>query len=182
MDGRDKYDMVYGSMFDDTELKGEYVDGRPGDDLIRLTTHEIGLVASYTEAHGGFGHDEIHGTSLSDNVFGDPPNDKAYGGQDMIRGYGGADSLRGGWWYDQIWAGAGDDYVWGGDELAVGNPGDPDYGDRLYGESGRDNLFGMDGNDWLEGNPTVVEGDFCDGGNHYDICVNCPTHPNCEVF
>jgi Ca2+-binding RTX toxin-like protein len=184
MYGNGLYDMVYGSMYDDYRLEGEYVDGRPGDDIIYLTTNEVPANYPNTTAYGGFGSDTITGSAQVDDVWGDPPEAiyKAYGGQEIIRGYAENDYLRGAWWYDQVWGGTGDDNIWGGDETAAGNQGDPDYGDRLYGESGRDNLFGMNGNDYLEGNPTAVEGDFCDGGNHWDICRKCSNNPNCEVI
>jgi Ca2+-binding RTX toxin-like protein len=130
---------------------GNFVDGGPGDDLIRA----------------GSGDDIVHGGADSDDIFGLAGSDLLFGddGDDVIRGDG--SDLSG--YVETV---PGDRH---GNDLLVGGQGS----DSLYGQGANDALYGGDGDDVLYGDdfdarwtPLVNHGsDYLDGGDGNDSLV-----------
>jgi Ca2+-binding RTX toxin-like protein len=130
---------------------------------------------------GTAGDDTLNGTDEADTING-------FEGNDIIFGEGGDDTLDGG---------KGDDEIRGGDgidEIKDGNSdpltGDADYGNKVYGGSGNDNIdvgidytrsdfyyvYGEDGADYIE----VVSNAFIRGGPDDDT-IYCTALNECPI-
>jgi Ca2+-binding RTX toxin-like protein len=126
------------------------------------------------------GDDTLNGTPEADTINGFEGNDLIFGegGDDILDGSKGDDEIRGGDGNDEIKDGNGDPIV-----------GDADYGNKVYGGSGNDNIdvgidytrsdfyyvYGEDGADYIE----VVSNAFIRGGLDDDI-IYC-TGFECDV-
>ncbi len=102
-------------------------------------------------ACGNAGTDELFGGAQDDLVYGGSGPDKLYGEtndtEDELYGNTGNDAAYGGLGHDRIEGNDGSDTLFGGAEadLVIGGTskaGEPDVGDRLYGDTGTDTLVG----------------------------------------
>jgi len=178
--GDDGNDIVAGSQWADSNLIGETVYGKQGDDVISAE----GTSSAYIE--GNYGEDTIVGTIGTDEIYGgnDGDNINAGSGDDYVEGGPGNDTIYGANGNDELRGETGNDYVYSG----AGR-------DTLYGGSGNDYLFGDDdtdyefaiyggdGNDWLYDTGNAL---LCDGGDEViaDRCgcdflveVDCELNP-----
>ena len=138
-----------------------------------LYSYSNGQFYYYDVIYGAGGNDTIHGGDLDDQLYGGQGNDilEGNGGDDLLNGGAGSDVLIGGSGEDTVsyegmqssgsgfsfgvwvdlasgrgsWSAAGDTYS--GIENATGT----DWGDRLYGDNGANELRGGGGGDRLEG-------------------------------
>ena len=161
INGQGQYDEIWGSQYGDAYLKGEYVNGKQGDDWIFLSTDNCNTPIGV----GGEGSDRIYGTSKDDDIWADDVGMPDGAGSDNVEGYGGNDYIYLGYGDNDIgYGGTRSDEIWGG-------PGDNDH------------LYGEEHNDYLKGG--TGEGDYCHGGltswgDHCD--VECETRIACNAW
>ncbi|MFO0879079.1 MAG: C2 family cysteine protease [Gemmataceae bacterium] len=131
-------DLLQGGSWDDVLNGGAGNDrlfGMDGNDILRgMNGRDI--------AHGGEGDDKVYGDEGNDTLSGSNGNDRLWGGNgaDTLFGNSGTDHLYGGAGLDLLRGGSGDDNLISIDGM------DPSL------ETGRDNLYGEDGNDmfWVD--------------------------------
>jgi Ca2+-binding RTX toxin-like protein len=118
---------------------------------------------------GTSGNDTLRGTSEADTING-------FEGNDLILGEGADDTLDGSKGDDEINGGDGNDEIKDGNDEPAG--GEADYGNKVYGGSGSDNvnagidimrgdfyyIYGEDGADYIK----VISNAFIDGGTDSD--------------
>ncbi len=162
----------------------DIVDGREGDDTLYGGEGRDRLI-------GNLGNDTLSGGNSSDLLEGREGDDRLFGGNgnDNLLGGDGKDMLDGGSGNDTLDGGAGSDiasyynvpgYVWvdlrssvaqdtktaGMDTLLnIEDVAGSKFDDRIWGNSGANQLLGMDGNDKIDGGDG---NDLIDGGNGND--------------
>ncbi len=165
------------------------------NNILDLSSEELGPVADGFEVWAGGGDDRITGSVGNDIIYGEAGNDVLNGGKgdDELTGGDGNDTLRGGEDNDTLYGAMGDDLLFGNDGedflsgaygndfLDGGNGNDVLHGnadnDRLQGGANDDELFGDSGNDILlggSGHDTIVGGrgsDELTGGTDSDVFI-----------
>lgn len=132
-----------------------------GDEHIEIHGHR----ALDDNIQGGQGDDSIWGYGGNDRIRGGSGNDTIVGGpghdiitdsfgDDNIKGAQGNDAIDGGPGVDLLLGGSGNDFVTKTSDNANGASGFLGTGNDIFlGGTGRDNPFGNEGDDWLEGGP-----------------------------
>ena len=149
------------STIDPRSISRVFVDGRDGDDTVRVAVGRRHRTAIF----GGEGRDILVGGNSFDRIDGGAGNDVLRGGReaDVLLGGSGVDRLLGEAGDDRLEGGADRDTLFGGpgfDRLSGGGGNDALYGqgddDVLYGFTGRDLLKGNAGDDLLIGETGIA--------------------------
>lgn len=168
------------------------LDGGAGNDVL---TGNVGndYLYGYTgndSLFGDVGNDSLDGAASDDSLYGGAGNDTLLGdvGNDSLNGGDGKDILEGGAGNDTLYGGDGNDYLlsdsaYGFDTannyLDGGNGNDTLFGatgiDTLIGGNGNDSLYGLAGNDYINGYGSTITNnsqfDYLTGGAGSDIFV-----------